>query len=426
MEQKKTPTPNAAIAEQTHLIAKMQAVSQYIGELRQKIGLYIGWTPNAYADQVAEDNAYNLLRKDWCIQTRLFHHGVKAAGEEFYIVHHDSQVVEILTGLLNKTYDFTHARYSLLTGGLLFGLSLQRKIYSTTEIEFLPGLEWKYIAELKEVDVRRLRIERDEENRNFLYWTIWSPLADAYVKILDRHEHPTVPDGNGIQDYVWYFHEREEINPYFRGIGEVLYPLAYIKKLCVQYWADLAESWAKPWMVLMLDMVKGAMSAMSGEEYKSAPEIISAWLEALENARSRHALVVDKSDKLDIIEKGTTGNNILRELVEYIDHAITQILIGSELITEAGSTGSYALGNIHEQQTETLTSYSRGRLQEIIAREILDDLVYQNRMNFFALGIKPPSIGEAKVKLFVRKEEQRDAIIATQIKRYKGDLEKKL
>jgi len=55
-------------------------------------------------------------------------------------------------------------------------------------------------------------------------------------------------------------------------------------------------------------------------------------------------------DKLEVHEAGSIGNNILQQLLEYVDSKIQLLILGAELTTIAPSVGSYALGQIHRGQ----------------------------------------------------------------------------
>ena len=116
-----------AEAELNNRLARMQHVSSYVSLLRQKIGLYLGWTPETYANQVAEDNAYDMLKNDEVISTNIFLHAVRACGVETKVACDDSRVEIILNNLLSRIPDFTHSRMSLISNGMLFGLGVQLK-----------------------------------------------------------------------------------------------------------------------------------------------------------------------------------------------------------------------------------------------------------------------------------------------------------
>lgn len=405
--------------------AKYQIIPPYIGELRTKIGYYIGWVPNEYADQVAADNAYDLLKNDSAIAHALHLHSCMAGGEKWRVKCEDQQLQFIIQRLLKRIIDFAHARKSLIENGVLFGLGIQRKYYETFEMREFPGIEWIGIREIQEVDRRRVRLEKEDDSKTDLYWTIWCPKIDQYIIIEDRHENPMIAEGAALQDYVWYFHEREELHPYFRGMGQVLYPLAYIKKNALQYWGDLCESWSKPWLIMLVDIAKGAISASLGGDITTANERVKQLLETVEKARARHAMVLDKADELNIQEHGSTGQNIIRELMQYCDDRIQLMILGAELTTGTGTgVGSFALGNVHRQQTETLIMYSRSRLQEVLLRDVVYDLLYRNRMNLYRLGMNAPEPGDVELELYIEMEEKKEMALEKSMTGYQGNMQK--
>lgn len=410
--------------------ARYQIIPQYISELRSKINYYAGWVPNEYADQVTADNAYDLLKNDSAIAHALHLHANMAGGEKFKIIA-KAPYKFVLTKMLKRIPDLVHARKSLVENGILFGLGVQKKTYDKFTMREYPGIEWVGISSIEEVDRRRLRLERPEDFEHpesyhtALYWTLWSPLLDQYIILEDRADNPRAPAGGGIQDYIWYFHEREELNPYFRGLGQVLYPLAYMKKCALQYWADLCETWAKPWLVMLTNVTKGTINALLDGDIKTAREKAQLLLDVMESARARHSMVLDKDDTFEIKEHGTAGNNILKELMSYCDEKIQLLLLGAELTTGTGSgVGSYALGNVHRQQTETLIMYSRSRLQEVIVRDVIYDLLYRNRMNFYRLGFDAPELGEIEIELYIEMEKKKEQALEQSIGGYRGNMEK--
>lgn len=425
MEESQEKIEDQQIDDAKHKLATIQAVSPYVSELRQKIGLYMGWIPNEYADQAAEDSAYSILKNDSEIARCLHLHSCMSAGENIRVKCEDEKLKTIVEKFLKRISGFMHARKSLIENGMLFGLGIQRKFYKKFVMREFPRFEWVGINSIKEVDTRRVRIERCTEFRDFLYWTMYNPVIDKYVKVLDRNDFPGQMDGDAIQDYIWYFHEEEELNPYFRGIGAVLYPIAYAKSMVLQYWRELCEGWAKPWLVALMDLLKGSISASMGGDFKTATQRINDWLDVLEKARARHAIVMDKNDKLDVIEHGSTGNNICMQFLQYADEKIALALLGAELTTGTGAgVGSYALGNVHRQQTETLIMYSRSRLEEILLRDVVFDLLYRNRWNLYSLGISVPEPGDIEIELYIKAEKQKEAAMNQQLTNYTGDIQK--
>lgn len=409
--------------------ARYQIIPQYVSELRSKIGYYMGWIPNEFADQVTADNAYDLLKNDISIGHALHLHACMAGGEKFTITADDPYKF-ILGKMLKRIPDLMHARKSLIENGMLFGLGIQRKNYEKFKMREYPGITWIGISSIEEVDRRRLRLERPEnvngiQDKTQLYWTIWNPKIDKYIILEDRSDNPNAPDGGGIQDYIWYFHEREEMSPYFRGLGQVLYVMAHVRRFCLQYWGDLCESWSKPFLTMFTSVTKGTLNALLGGDIKTATEKATILLDMMEGIRSRHCAVLDEGDKFEIKEHGTTGNNIIQDLLKYCDEKIQLFLLGAELTTGTGNgVGSYALGNVHRQQTETLIMYSRSRLQEILIRDVIFDLLYRNRMNLYRLGLYAPELGDVEFELYIEMEKQKQAALKKGLTGYKGNMEK--
>lgn len=386
--------------------ARMQFVSNYIGDLRSQIGLYIGYIPNEYADQPSADNFYTTIEMDKEIARCSHLLSLMAAGERIKIKHDNKILTRLVSNAFREINDFLHARKSLIEKSVVFGLGIQKKHYETVEWEDFPGMRWQVCTEMKEVDRRRLRIERDTNARNKQYWTIWQPQFDAYQVIEDRAENPNAP--LALQDYAFLYHTTEELYPYFRGFGDVLYDLAAIKTNCMTYWGNLAESWSQPFLTIFANLMKGSFNASSGTGFPTENERKNAILEESKKWRARHvAIFGDSSEKLEWNEHGNSGSNIIRELVEYCDKKIQLIFCGTELSTGAGGgQGSYALGAVHKQEFDTIIQYNRSRLCEVLAVDIAYDFLLRNRWNLYELGIRLPRPRDVEIAITVDAEEQ--------------------
>jgi len=383
--------------------ARIQYMPQYVTELRQVTGMYIGYIPNEYADSPSSDSYYEVLKNDPAIAHSLHLLSIMACGEYYEIECQDKLLKKLIMRALSGIEDFTHARKSLIYGGVLFGLGIQKKYWEKERWKEYQTLVWDVPKQIKEVDRRRLRIERDPKDRNKMYWTIYCPLVDSFVVLEDKAIEPYAE--LSVQDFIWYIHEWEELNPYHRGLGDILYHLAYIKSKVIQYWADLCESWSKPFMTVFIDAAKAAINAALGTGFPSAEARVNKIISDFESARSRHMVVMDKSDKIEFNEAGSTGNNILSDLMNYADTKIQLAILGAELTTGAPSVGSYALGQIHRGATQSIIQYNRLRLEEVLARDLVYDFILRNRKNFVAMGMDIPTPGEIKFKIRVQTEE---------------------
>lgn len=387
------------------VLARIQIIPSYVADLRQITGLYIGYISTDVADLA--ENYYEILKNDDAVAHGMHLLSLMVAGEYFEVKAANNTLQEVIEFCCANIRDFVHVRKSLAYSAILFGLGVMRKRWREV---YWKGLKWQVPYEIREIDRRRLRIERGEKDRNEMYWTLWDPRRDRYIVLEDRALIPNVEIA--VQDFIWYIHEYEEMNPYFRGFGEILWQAVYIKSKIIQYWADLCESWAKPFLVVLLDAAKAAFDAGMGTGFPSAADRINQIFTAFEKARSRHMVVMDNSDKLEYHEKGSVGNNIIRELHEYLDKKIELLILGAELTTQAPSVGSYALGQLHRGATQSIVAYNRTRLEDVLEQELIQDFLYRNRLNLLAMGFREfPRIDQYKLQIKVEAEEKRKEAI---------------
>lgn len=388
--------------------AQTQYISQYVTDLRQITGYYLPWIPETSHDV---EDFYDCIENDAAVKHAMHLLSLMVAGEYFEVSGPDKMWNQIAVKAFRHIIRFTHSRKSMISKSVLYGLAIQKKEWKKVTWDEFPGMSWEVPTRIKEVDRRRVRIERGFEDKNDLCYTIWCPKTDQYMKLEDRNINPVAL--NAVQDYLWVMHEFEEMSPYGRGIGEVLYPLIYIKRQVVQYWADLAEHWGQPMLVATIQAARAAVDAAlkGGTGVKNASDIMDNWLDMLEKMRARHVAVKPDYDKLDIHEAGSTGQNILKELIDYIDKKIELLILGAELTTMAPSVGSYALGQLHKGATQSIVSYNRSNIEEVFERDLLYDFYLRNRYNFLALGLYWIAPCPVKFKIKVEKEEQQEEMM---------------
>jgi len=386
-----------------------QFISQYVADLRTISGYYIGYVDQNMADTVG---SYELLKNDLTIKQSIHLLSIMVAGEYYDIYCRNPYLKDIIARGLSSIRDFIHVRKSLVEQAVLFGLGVQKKYY---DCDYWPeyGQTWHVPTRMMEVDRRRMRLERNPNNRNDVYWTIWSPASDSYKIIEDRNSVPGC--SLSVQDFVWYVHEREELNPLFRGLGEVLYQAAYIKSKLLQYWADLSEHFGKPILMAAIDTMQLAINSSSsqGHGFYDAKRVIDQYLEVLETMRCRHSAVYPKGDEIKMIEGGKDSNNMLAQFLEYLDGRIQTLILGSKLITESPTSGSFAQAQVHRGTTGSIVGYNRSRLEEVLLDDLIMDFLERNRHNLMALGIPFPKRGEIAYRIRVETEEMRKEALAT-------------
>lgn len=390
--------------------AEIQFDERYIQDLKYATGYYTSWIPQQYSDLVTESEGYEMLKNDEKVRQSMTQLALFAAGEKTRI-NCEHEGLKLLAGkFLSNIERYNHAKKSAVFQSTLFGLSLQKIKWEKKTLRGLPG-EWELPTKIVEMDKRRLRIERNRENRNQKYWTIWDEIVDGYLVMVDRNDYPNY-QGPKLQDYIWVWYEQEEIEPYFRGLSHVLFRMVYTKSFILQYWHELCETWSKPWIHVEADSSKGGFDASPAFGMDSWQTRVENVVEELGKHKARHILVTDKdADKLTIHENGSIGANILEQYLRYADENIARNIMGEEIVS-AGASGSFNLATIKREAIDAFVVDARYSIQEATERQLLQECFWRNRYNLFNLGVPMPENGDIGVEFYIESEEVKEQFLS--------------
>lgn len=395
------PIPSTEVA-QSNKDARYQFTSTYVADLRSVIGYYIGYIPSEQAD--SSETFFETIHNDCAVKHASHLLSIMTAGENVKVWGENKDLNKIVAKALGYVSDFTHVRKALVENSVMYGLGVMKKYYRDVTWREFGDMRFSVPYSIQEVDRRRMRIERGLSDKTETYWTIWSPKFDRYMEIEDRARIPNA--ALAVQDFIWAVHEHEEDMPYYYGLGAVLYQICWTKSKVMQYWADLAEHWGEPIIKALIDTAMGTVNAAIGDGYATYQERATALLSVLDKMRKAHVIALPKAgQEVDIMEHGTSGSNILRELIEYIDKRIQLLLLGAELTTSSPGEGSYALGQIHRGATQSIVQFNRLRLQEVLERDLVYDFIYRNRANFKKLGLWPIDPKDVRLEITVEAEQ---------------------
>ena len=151
--------------------------------------------------------------------------------------------------------------------------------------------------------------------------------------------------------------------------------------------------------------MQGSISARAGGDFSTAKQRADAIISTLENSMGRHMAVMSSADKLEWHERGSTGNNIIKELIEYCDTKAMLVILGSELSTTSGNIGSYAQTEKHDDKLLWIVDYRTTRLAETLVRDLLFDMVIRNQENLKKLGAIIPQKGELAIRFTTPSQE---------------------
>lgn len=143
--------------------------------------------------------------------------------------------------------------------------------------------------------------------------------------------------------------------PFGRGLFDRVYPWFFWKTIVLRMALRFSEIFAAPYKV--------------GRYPENNVEAKDAVLEALKRLSSSSELVLPSGSEYDVKfeQPPTRGSTIYEWLLKYIDNQIVKIILGTTLVMEPGTQGSYTLGQSHERTTF-------GRIAQFDSESLCDTL----------------------------------------------------
>jgi len=172
-----------------------------------------------------------------------------------------------------------------------------------------------------------------------------------------------VPDRKFV---VWSF-GGGEFNPYGRGLGYQLYWPVWFKKNGIRFWVVFAEKFGSPTAI-------GKYPAGTGAAEKAT------LLEALEAIQQQTGIRIPDTMAIEYLEAKRAGDATYEQLCDYMDRAIAKVVVGQTLTSSAGDrgSGSYALGNVHNEVRHDILKADGDSLCETINNTVVRWLVDYN------------------------------------------------
>ncbi|MFY4756261.1 phage portal protein family protein [Aliarcobacter butzleri] len=137
--------------------------------------------------------------------------------------------------------------------------------------------------------------------------------------------------------------------PYGQPLIQTLFWLVEFKNASLQFWVELLERFGTPWVI---GKTEGDKNALAEEIY---------------NMLGGDGAVIDTEDEIKI-ETAKDGGNF-KELVEYIDNQIREVILGGNLTANVQG-GSLAAANVHNEVREDLAQADENIVNQII-RELI-------------------------------------------------------
>jgi len=152
--------------------------------------------------------------------------------------------------------------------------------------------------------------------------------------------------------------------PYGQPLINTLFWLVEFKNASLEFWVELLERFGTPWII----------AKTGGDKNVLASEIY--------NMLGGDGAIIDDEDNIQIQTAQNGGN--FKELIEYIDNQIREVILGGNLTANVQS-GSLAAANVHNDVREDLAQADENIVNQII-RELIWSFQQVNNINIQIKG----------------------------------------
>lgn len=303
--------------------------------------------------------------------------------------------VSVGTELLGHIKHFTNAR--LMLARAFFSGARFARIHGTTKrLPIGDGKvrTWWVPTKLEDEDKRMYRIVPDGVTKDgklvkahWEHWNIaqsaWEPHTDQDAAHTIRHvyqdDQATLGHGRALREALgWWWYAKEHV--FHESLQAV-------------------ERFAQG---IISAKVDGARDAETGLPNAA---LIAEWTEVLENLRSRHVLVHDSADTVEMVQMSSSGWELLSGIRQELRSTIFTLVLGANLTTGASEGGSYALAEVQENSTEALIQFDRETLEETLTDDLLGCVWWKNHANMVELGIHVD-----KPRFSIKQEKRQDPV----------------
>lgn len=304
------------------------------------------------------------------------------AGKEWACVAKDATSpraelgIDVATRLLDNVCHFTDARLNLARA--FFSGSRFARIHGTTKRMALgDGIDrvWWIPTKLEDMDKRMYRRV-----------SAWDPVAEKLEAHWERwHIGPdkfiAETEADAVQTVRHVYQDDQATLGHGRALREALGWWWYAKEHVFQESLQAIERFAQGIIHARVDGLRHGDTGVPNNQ------LVSDWVDLLEDLRGRHVLVSDKADEIDIISGNAEGWQMMHTIREELRSTIFTLVLGANLTTAANEGGSYALAEIQENSTEALIQYDRQTLEETLTKDLLGCIWFKNWPNMVELGL---------------------------------------
>ena len=297
---------------------------------------------------------------------------------------------EVATELIRHIRNFTQSRRMLsmafLSGARYAEIRCEERVLTIGDGK---KRRWYVPVQLKDMDKRRFRLVRDDwgqhAQRNVkegdpktthaeIHWEYWSIDREEWIVLGDEEERRLVKN---------VYMDDESSLGHGRGLRDALGWWWYAKEHTFQESLEAVERFAQGILTAKIDGLRDANTLLPNAE------LVRKWTDVLEDMRSRHILVYDADDEVEVVRMSGEGWQLLASIREELRNTIFSLVLAANLPTGGGDgeTGSYGKAAIQENSTETLVQFDREILEESLRDDLVGYLWWKNWRNIVELGL---------------------------------------
>lgn len=301
--------------------------------------------------------------------------------------------VEIGTKLLKEIRQFTSARFNL-SRAFFSGSRYARVHFEPKRLAIGDGRTrtWLVPIRLEDQDTRQFRIVPHTPE-------ITGGVIDTRLEQWDvrRREWLKLDDQASVNTIRHVYQDDQPSLGYGQALREALGWWWYAKEHAFAETLQAVERFAQGILHAKVDGLRDAETQLPNRE------VMQNYLRMLENMRSRHVLVTDNADNVEVITPSGEGWQLLSDVRQELRQTITTLILSANLTTTATEGGSYALGEIQENSTEALIQFDRELLEECITDGLLGAIWWNNWPNLVEL-----QIAEEQPRFNIKQEKKLD------------------
>lgn len=315
---------------QADRVRAMWQPGERIADYRRMFAFYLDVVENVDYALRKDARAHDRMMRDGQVYSAIRVRQLANASRKLAITpkgdsEEDKRYAELTRDMLRRIHRFPEMLLNVLDA-IPRGMSCQ-------EIEWQLSNQTMLFEPLKLYPVHPSRIKFDLDNHPVLvspFDIFWGEKLPPNSFMLHTHD-PEPGD--------WSKPEEEGRLVFGHGLLDRLYPWFLWKSICIRNWLRLSD--------------RVATGTLVGRYPWKNAEARTQIMDILKMVQS-HGAVAFPSDagfEIDLLKGDNHSADFYKNLVGYIDDQMTKMVLGSTMLMDTGSVGSYAMAEVHERTT---------------------------------------------------------------------------